>query len=169
MGGERRFCSADEQTPPPVEGLDVDDGRCRLALEPHRDLLVDITGIEPTGELTLQELVTMRARLEGYIERKEQVADGRADEQRAVQDNSPATSFRRLISLLLDLVPLVGTTETSEQQTDERRPYSVETVQQLAQVFRAAADARRNEVASANVPPAEIAANGVSSADAGAD
>lgn len=177
MGGELPIRVDGERMPPPVEGLDGEDGQWRLSLEPHRDLLVDITGVDPTGELTLRELETIRARLEGYVEcekRTSGVPAGATTEADATRDRSPADRLRRLLSLLVDRVPLVGTAsddrDSSERRPDARQSYSVDRVQRLARAFRAAIDARQREIPDATgTVSGATAATTASSANASAD
>lgn len=176
MGGELRIRVDEGRMPPPVTGLDAEDGVWRLSLEPHRDLLVDIAGVEPADELTRRELETVRARLEGYVEREKRSSGGpaeRANEAEGTRDRSPADRLRRLLALLVDRVPLVGTAtadrDSSERRTDARQSYSPETVQQLAQVFRAAVDDRQREIPDATGTVSVTAATAASSANASAD
>ena len=176
MGGELRICVNEERMPPPVEGLDGDEGEWRLSLEPHRDLLVDITGVEPTDELTRRELETIRARLEGYVEREKRTSGelaGRANEAEGTRNRSPADRLRRFLAPLIDRVPLVGTAtadrDSSERRSDAQQSYSPETVQQLAQVFRAAIDDRQRELPDATGTVSVTAATTASSANASAD
>ncbi|WP_126664110.1 hypothetical protein [Haloterrigena salifodinae] len=176
MGGELRICVNEERMPPPIEGLDGDEGKWRLSLEPHRDLLVDITGVEPTDELTRRELETVRARLEGYVEREKRTAGesaGRVNEAEGDRARSPANRLRRLLALLVGRVPLVGTAtadrDSSECRTNPQQSYSPETVQQLAQVFRAAIDDRQREIPDATGTVSIPAATTGSSVDATAD
>lgn len=176
MGGELRIRVDEERMPPPVEGLDAEEGVWRLSLEPHRDLLADIAGVEPTDELTRRELEIVRARLEGYVEREKRTAGesaGRANEAEGTQDCSPADRLRRLLALLVDRVPLVGTAtaerDSSERRADARQSYSLETVQQLARVFRAAIDDRQREIPEATGTVSVPAATTGSSANASAD
>ncbi|ADB62583.1 hypothetical protein Htur_3721 [Haloterrigena turkmenica DSM 5511] len=176
MGGELSIRVDGERTPPPVEGLDAEDGVWRLSLEPHRDLLVDITGVEPTDEFTRRELETVRARLEGYVEREKRTPDesaGRANEAAGDHARSPVDRLRRLLALLVGRVPLVGTVtadrDSSDRRTDAQRSYSPETAQQLARVFRAAIDDRQREIPEATGTVSVPAATTGSSANASAD
>lgn len=171
MGGELRIHIADERTPPQIEGLEADGEQWALSLEVHRELLIDIAGVEPTGELTLRELETIRARLEGYVEREKRASTGTGESTaRGAQRRGPA-SLRRLLGRLLDAVPFVGTSSrSSERAAGSRRSYSVSRVQRLAEVFRIAIDARRGEIPSASVDPlTDASARTGSSADAAAD
>ncbi|QRV17109.1 hypothetical protein JMJ58_09675 [Haloterrigena salifodinae] len=172
MGGELRICVNEERMPPPIEGLDGDEGKWRLSLEPHRDLLVDITGVEPTDELTRRELETIRARLEGYVEREKRTAGEsarRVNEAEGDRARSPVDRLRRLLALLVGCVPLVGTATADRDSSDAQQSYSPETVQQLAQVFRAAIDDRQREIPDATGTVSVTAATTASSANASAD
>ena len=174
MGGELRIRLADERTPPSVEGLEADDGEWTLSLESHRDLLIDIAGVEPTGELTLRELETIRARLEGYVEREKRASAGIADSTAREERARGPSPLRRLVGRLLDVIPSVGTrlrgSKASERPTGSQRSYSVSRVQRLAEVFRVAIDARRADIPSASVDPlTDATARTGSSADAAAD
>ena len=174
MGGELRVRVADERTPPPVDGLETDDEEWALSLEAHRELLVDIAGVDPTAELTLRDLETIRARLEGYVEREKRASAGSAPSTARRERTRDPAPLRRLLGRLLDVGPFAGTRarspDSSERPAGSRRSYSVTRVQRLARVFRVAIDARRAEIPSANVDPSTDATAGtVSSADATAD
>ncbi|NUB90039.1 hypothetical protein HTZ84_17820 [Haloterrigena sp. SYSU A558-1] len=174
MGGELRIRVDEERMPPPVEGHDAEDDVWRLSLEHHRDLLLDITGVDPTGELTLRELETIRARLEGYVEREKRASAGIADSTAREERARGPSPLRRLVGRLLDVIPSVGTrlrgSKASERPAGSQRSYSVSRVQRLAEVFRIAIDARRAEIPSASVDPlTDATARTGSSADVAAD
>lgn len=157
MGRELRIRIGGDRTPPQIEGLEVDEQQWRLSLETHCDLLRDVAGVEPTDELTLQELVTIRARLEGYVEREkrpaERAADRSTDQGREGSSSGLLQWLRERLRALRSLVGRGQSTDGTAQQSDEPT-YSVETVQGLAAVFRAAAAARRREIAAANTESA---------------
>ena len=58
---------------PPVPGLERDGDVWRLSVEPYRDLISDVAGVDPTGPLDLQALMTIAARLEGLVEDRKSV------------------------------------------------------------------------------------------------
>lgn len=175
MGGELRVRVAEDRTPPPIEGLDAEDGEWRLSLEAHRDLLVDVTGVEPTDDLPLRDVETMRARLEGYVEREKRARPSDETAAPATEERT-ATPFQRLVSLLADLLPRVGARADAnarapgERRSEARRSYSVERIRRLAAVFRLAIETRRREIPSASASPSDgTAAVAASSTDAAAD
>lgn len=174
MGRELRIRVAGDRLPPQIEGLEGDEQRWRLSLETHRDLLCDVAGVEPTDELTLQELVTIRARLEGYVEREKRPAERAAERstdrnQKGGRDREGSSNrllFRLLERLcaVLSLVCRDQSTDATSQQSDQPT-YPVETVQGLAVVFRAAAVARRREIGAATITSRADAATDRSAAD----
>ena len=173
MGGELRIRIEGDRTPPQLDGLEVGDGEWRLSLEAHRDLLRDLTGIDPDEDLTLQELVTIRARLEGYVERTKRPAEAEAadGDERPTEpernrkhereaDRASRNPLRALGRVLERLRAAVSRGETSRSsadgsaarnsESDGEPPYSAERARQLAAVFRAAAAARRRDIVAAN-------------------
>ncbi|ELZ21677.1 hypothetical protein C477_05024 [Haloterrigena salina JCM 13891] len=175
MGGELKIRVNEERMPPPVEGLDAEDGVWRLSLEPHRDLLVDIAGVEPTDELTRRELETVRARLEGYVEREKRTTTEDVDptDEREPTRESAGDRLRRLLSRLLGIVPLVEAVrarESSDRRGRTDGSYSVQRVRRLAQVFRAAIATRRADISCSSPSiPIETTSKDTSSVDAVAD
>ncbi|AEH36114.1 hypothetical protein [Halopiger xanaduensis] len=160
MGRELRIRVREDRTPPQfdgLEGFEVDDEEWRLSLDAHRDLLVELTGVEPDGDLMLQELVTIRARLEGYIERTSRPAkgavEGPVDEDR---DRSQGR-VKRFLEWLRTAIAWIGRDRFDEgtaRKDDEGASYSDERIRHLAAAFRAAADARRREIAGPNAASA---------------
>lgn len=162
MGAELRIRVTEDRVPPEIgdlDGLAVDDEEWRLSLEAHRDLLVELTGVEPDGDLTLQELVTIRARLEGYVERTSRSAERAIAEATDSDTDQVETRARnrnrdrslwgvgRFLEWLRTVVGSVGGARPDETTAsdDEASQYPEETVRALAAVFRAAADAERRE------------------------
>lgn len=177
MGRELRIRVREDRTPPQfdelegLEGFEVDDGEWRLSLDPHRELLVELTGVEPDGDLTLQELVTVRARLEGYVERAKRPADrandrpGDGDRERKRtrnRDRAAANPLWRLLEWVRAVVSRGGrnrSDEAADRRPDDEIPYAADRVRALASVFRAAADARRRDVAPNAASASRSAAN----------
>lgn len=171
MGGELRIRVAADRTPPQLDGLEVDDGEWRLSLDAHRDLLLDLTGVDPDGVLALRDLVTIRARLEGYVERERRPAERtggsdatRAEPSRDRASGAPLGFLRGVLERLRAALSRGGSDRSDGDEAADRRsddpPYPVATVRKLAAVFRAAADARRREI---------VAANAARTADGSAD
>ncbi|RKD93669.1 hypothetical protein [Halopiger aswanensis] len=157
MGRELRIRVSDARTPPQVadlEGFEVGDGEWRLSLDAHRDLLVDLTGVEPDGDLGLQDLVTIRARLEGYIERTSRPAKGAAAETVDEDRNRSAGWIERVLEWLRAAIVRTGGERADEGRKDDGEVhYSEERVRCLAAIFRAAADARRREITGPSAAP----------------
>jgi len=141
-------CPALNRLPPEIEGIAVVNGEWRLAVASHRGLLTDLTGIDPTGDLDLQALATMTARLEGYVNSKKQArgSAGVRTESRAEGDGGGILSWLR--SLLTTCLPdsLVDVSgPTPEPQVTANR-YDVDRVYQLSRFFRAKLEAHRDGI-----------------------
>jgi hypothetical protein len=145
-------CPADGDRVPAVDGVRAVDGEWRLSVEPHAALLETITGVVPRDEPDLQELATITARLEGYVERTQRAtppsaaAAGRASDATATQPVGTGL-LKRLRQLLSSLwSDSVGQYRESEPERQSAEQYDVERVYELSRFFRAALDARRAAV-----------------------
>lgn len=149
---------ADAGPPPAIDGFDVGEEEWQLSLAEHRPLLVDVTGVEPRSDLTLRELATMTARLEGYVEREKRVpkptgptdasgsnvpGDWLFDSMRALV----TTGFRALGALARRVHPRRGGGAGSAGSVGEQ--WSVERVHELSIAFRAATETRKREITAA--------------------
>lgn len=148
----------DAGSPPAIDGFDVVEAEWQFSVAEHRPLLVDVTGVEPRSDLTLRELATITARLEGYVDREKRVpkstgsteacgsnvpGDGLFDSMRALL----TSGFRALGALVRRVLPRRGGGAGSEGTVSER--WSVERVHELSIVFRAATEARKQEITAA--------------------
>lgn len=143
--------------PPSVEGLEVVDGRWRLATDVHHELLVDVTGVDPRGGLTLQELATITARLEGYVEAAKRTPEPTpATEPRTaiLPDHWLVGPVQRFVTLLRRVLPGRQRRASRSPGTERRAEpeWAVERVHKLSKVFRAATDARRQTIAATQPP-----------------
>ncbi|MFD1586634.1 hypothetical protein ACFR9U_06540 [Halorientalis brevis] len=137
---------------PPVPGLERDGDVWRLSVEPYRDLISDVAGVDPTGPLDLQALMTIAARLEGLVARRKRVEDrtrGAAVDQSPTVGAGLSRLWRSLAAVVTALLVRFGSNDAT---TDGSSPpsfetYSTETVWYLSQFFRAAAEQRRATVA----------------------
>lgn len=146
-------CPADGGRLPAVEGVEVVDGKWRLSVAAHEDLLRAITGVD-RGELKLQELATITARLEGYVERGRRVtpasasAAGTASDETVTESggSDPSTQLRRRLSPVRSGARSRTRDSDSEQQPSSERD-DIERVHELSRFFRAALDGRRDAAA----------------------
>lgn len=137
-------CPAVSPSPPDVAGLAVVQGQWRLTVEQHCDLILDITGVDPTADLDLQKLATVTARLEGYVgTERQQTAQSN---QRTQQVGSPEPKTVTLRSRFTNLLALVfpgwfdATTtpeKLSHREYEIEKQYDVDQVYQLSRFFRA--------------------------------
>lgn len=66
-----KFCIksySDGRRPPELTGFEENNGEWQLELNYYRSFISDVTGIEPTRELSPREMKTIQSRLEGCIE-----------------------------------------------------------------------------------------------------
>lgn len=144
-------CPPSVHREPPVSGLEREGDVWRLSLAVHRELVRDVTGVEPTDSLDLQDLTTIAARLEGFVEqrKREEVTATNA----TADVDPPVGGLSRLRTWLSTLVRTVlgrdheesaGATPVDSMAAFES--YSTETVWYLSQFFRAAADERYDAV-----------------------
>jgi hypothetical protein len=135
-----------------VAGLAVVQGHWRLTVEQHCDLILDITGVDPTADLDLQKLATVTARLEGYVGTERQQAA--QSNQRTRQIGSPEPKTTTLRSRLANLLALVlpgwfGATTTPEtlshREYEVEKQYDVDRVYQLSRFFRAMVRANKTD------------------------
>lgn len=146
-------CPADGRPAPAIDGVERDGQEWHVSPGSHQELLVDITGIEPSGNLELQDLATMTARLEGYVEReRRRQTQSRQDTSRSTAPSPDDGALSWFVNRLNDfrrwLLPGSGRTrsEPDDSRAVARPEYAVETVYHLSRVFRTATEARRREV-----------------------
>lgn len=139
--------------PPEVTGLDVVEGEWRLAVAQHRELLVDVTGVELTADPDLQTLATIAARLEGYVESERQQSGQTHRPPRQVESPNQrlpvvgswlASLLRRFLSSLFDAPIAPGHRSVGATATETQ--YDVHRVYQLSQFFRAMVEARKDRI-----------------------
>lgn len=146
-------CPANSGRVPAVEGIEAVDGEWRLAVAAHGDLIRMIAGVDPCGELDLQELATITARLEGYVERKRRVTPPSVSTAGASGDETATesagtdllTRLRRWLSSVWNRAGSHPQDSDPGQETTVKQ-YDVERVYELSRFFRAALDAKRTAV-----------------------
>jgi hypothetical protein len=154
MRSQSLTCSADGSRVPAAEGVTAVDGKWQLSVATHEDLFRTITGVVPTEDPDLQELATVTARLEGYVERHKR----KSSDSETVGENSSTKApdrsvFSSLVGWLHRLMrPFLSRSgkERVDANSDQSiRPdrYDVETVYELSRFFRAALEAERSAIA----------------------
>lgn len=145
-------CPAVSPSSPDVAGLAVVQGQWRLRVEQHCDLILDITGVDPTADLDLQKLATVTARLEGYVGTERQRTE--QSSQPTQQARSPESETTTLRSRLANLLALVfpdwfdATTtseNTSHREYEIKKQYDIDRVYQLSRFFRAMVRANKTD------------------------
>jgi hypothetical protein len=147
-------CPAASRFPPDVAGAAVVEQQWRLAVEQHSDLLADVTGVDPTGDLDLQQVATITARLEGYVDRHRQEATHStlSTQQVDSQTDGPTGVRSWFVSLLTRLFSgsfgfSTAPDTPSPETPDATRQYDVDRVHQLSRFFRALLEERKTTVA----------------------
>lgn len=138
------------RAPPALACLDVDGQQWHLSLSDYRELIVDITGIDPTDGVEYHDLVTITARLEGYVESRK-----RADRTDTPSDSADRTWYERLGRVVRERLKQLlawvrndtDSTPANERfDTVEEPTYPPATVYQLSRVFRAAVKDERRDI-----------------------
>lgn len=141
-------CLAASRQPPDVVGLDAVEGKWQLAVAQHHELLVDVTGHAPTGDLDLQELATITARLEGCVHTERH----RTDRTHRSTQRAETTGVRSwLVSLLIRVLPdsFSSATVRNDRSSGDHETwdqYDIDRVYQLSRFFRAMMEDRKEEL-----------------------
>ena len=71
---------SDGRRRPELTGFEENDGEWQLDLNHYRNFISDVTGVEPTCELSSREMKTIQSRLEGCVETYERTDNCACDQ-----------------------------------------------------------------------------------------